>query len=50
MKDCEKRFVNRYSPAMEDEEEEESLYCMISPTEEDARKERDDQTVCSNRS
>ena len=31
MKDYEKRFVNKYSPAMEDDEEEEPLYCMISP-------------------
>ena len=50
MKDFEKQFVNRYSPAMRDEEEEESLYCMISPTEEDAREGRDDHTACSNRS
>ncbi len=50
MKDYEKKFVNKYSPAMEDDAEEEPLYCMISPTDEDAREGRDDHTVCSNRS
>ena len=50
MKDFEKRFVHAHSPAMHDAEADEELYCMIAPGDEEARENRDDETVCANRS